>query len=228
MNIEVKMTPRLYMVAGLTPKCSLVADVGCDHGYLPVYLVKKGICEKAIASDVNKGPLEAAKRNIADVRVKDRIETVLSDGLKNIDNADCVTIAGMGGELICEILEGRKDGMKQFVLQPQRSSDILRRYLAQNGFEIEKEAVCAEGDKMYCAFFARFTGKSHEISEREALLGKYELFSDKEAYKKYAEYRKKEIDTALSAMDKAGVKNDRYEQLICLEEVYRGEMNREA
>ncbi len=209
------------MVAELVPECTLVADVGTDHGYLPIYLVNKGICKRAIAADVNEGPLSAAKKNIAETRVKDKIETVLSDGLKKLDSADCVTICGMGGELIASILEHRKENMTRFVLQPQRSYDDLRRFLAENGFEIKKEALSKEGDKMYCAFYAEYTGKTYEISEKEALLGKQELVSDAELYAEYVLYRKREVEKALESMEKAGAKGERYAELKRLLEMYR-------
>lgn len=220
MNIDTKITPRLKMVANLVPGCDTVADVGTDHGYLPIYLVNRGICKRSIAADINEGPLGAARRNIAQTRVKDNIETVLSDGLKNIPGADCVTICGMGGELIARILEHRKEGMVHFVLQPQRSYDVLRRYLAEKGFEIKKEAVSREGDKMYCAFYAIYTGKGYTITEKEALLGKKELHSDENLYSKYVEYRRKEIEKALKSMEKAHVKGERYDELKRLLEIY--------
>ena len=220
MNIETKITPRLKMVADLVPPCDLVADIGTDHGYLPIYLVKGGICKNAVAADINEGPLSAAKKNIAQTRVKDKIETRLSDGLKSIDKADCVTIAGMGGELIASILEHRKENMLSFVLQPQRSYDFLRYFLAKNGFEIKKEAVAKEGEKMYCAFYAQFTGKAYEIDEKEALLGNAGLFDDVELYKEYIHYRKQEIEKAIGQMEKAGAKGERYEELKNLLEVY--------
>ena len=221
MNIDTKITPRLKMVADLTPKCTLVADVGTDHGYLPIYLVNKGICEKAIAADINEGPLSAARKNIALTRVKDKIDTVLSDGLKNIDHADCVTICGMGGELIASILEHRKEGMTRFVLQPQRSYDVLRCFLAKNGFEIKKEALSKEGDKMYCAFYAEYTGEKVIITQREALLGKGELLCDNSLYAEYLLYRRREIEKAMESMEKADSKGDRYEELIRLLGIYR-------
>ncbi len=220
MNIDTKITPRLKMVADLVPGCALVADIGTDHGYLPIYLVNRGICDRAIAADINEGPLSAAKKNIALTRVKDKIETVLSDGLKNIEKADCVTIAGMGGELIASILDGRKDNMTHFVLQPQRSMDALRYYLAENGFEIKKEAVAKENDKMYCAFCAEYTGKAYTISQKEALLGKSELVEDARLYKEYVQYRKNEVEKALCSMEKAGAKGERYEELKKLLEMF--------
>lgn len=208
------------MVADLVPCCTLVADVGTDHGYLPIYLINKGICEKAIAADINEGPLNAARKNIAQTRVKDKIETVLSDGLKNIENADCITIAGMGGELMCDILSCRKEGMKSFVLQPQRSYDVLRLYLAKNGFEIKKEAVAKENDKMYCAFYAEYTGKAYDISTKEALLGKSALVEDKALYNEYVQYRKKEVEKAIAQMEKANATGKRFDELKELLEMY--------
>lgn len=221
MNIETKITPRLKMVADLVPGCALTADIGTDHGYLPIYLVNKGICERAIAADVNEGPLSAARRNIAETRVRDKIVTVLSDGLKNIEEADVVTIAGMGGELIASILKGRKDNMKWFVLQPQRSADVLRCYLAENGFVIRKEAVAREGDKMYCAFFAEYTGEAYLITRREALLGKRELMADAALFEEYVVYRRREIEKALESMKKANVTGGRYEELEKLLKIFK-------
>lgn len=209
------------MVASLVPNCDTVADIGTDHGYLPIYLVKYGICKRVVASDVNEGPINAARKNIALARVGDKIETRLSDGLKNIDCADCVTISGMGGELMASILEGRKDNMTRFVLQPQSSYDVLRRYLAENGFEIKKEAVCRENDKMYSAFYAEYTNKVHEITKCEALIGKKELFEDEKMYEEYIAYRRKEVEKVLGQMEAAGVTGEKYSEMKELEKMLR-------
>ncbi len=209
------------MVADLVPKCSLAADVGTDHGYLPIYLINKGICEKVIGADVNEGPLAAARKNVALTRVKDKIELILSDGLEKIEKADCVTVSGMGGELIASILEKRKDGMKAFVLQPQRSYDFLRKYLAKEGFEIKREKVCREGDKMYCAFYCEYTGERYEISEKDALLGKYSLLEDKAEYSKYVAYRKRQVEIALEALIKNGIEGERRAELEHILNLYK-------
>lgn len=221
MNIETKITPRLKMVADLVPKCETAADIGTDHGYLPIYLVKHGICKNAIAADVNPGPLNSAMKNIALVRCRNSITTILSDGLENIDKADTVTIAGMGGELIAKILSKRKKGMTQFVLQPQRSYDFLRYYLAKNGFLIEKEALAKEGDKMYCAFFARFTGEKHSITQKEALIGKTELLKENPLYAQYLKYRKRQIELALESVKKNSGDKDRQDELEKILKIYR-------
>ena len=202
------------------PSCNLIADVGTDHGYLPIYLVNKGICQRAVAADINEGPLSAAQKNIALTRVKDKIETILSDGLKNVEKADCVTICGMGGELIVSILEHRKEDMTRFVLQPQRSVDTVRYYLAEKGFEIKREAIAKEKDKMYCAFYAEYTGKAYEITKKEALIGKLDNFEDKTLYEEYVNYRKREVEKAIESMKKSNSYGERYDELKELLEVY--------
>lgn len=209
------------MVASLVPVCDIVADIGTDHGYLPIYLVKYGICKRAVAADVNEGPINSARKNIALTRVCEKIETRLSDGLENIDFADCVTISGMGGELMASILSGRKENMTRFVLQPQRSFDVLRRYLAENGFEIKKEAVCRENDKMYSAFYAEYTKNEYTITKKEALIGKRELFDDEKMYEEYVAYRRKEVENVLEQMEKAGVTGEKYDEMKELEKMLR-------
>lgn len=221
MKTDVKITPRLKMAANLTKRCEIVADIGTDHAYLPVFLVQNGICEKAVAADVNKGPLVAARKHIAEAGLTDKIEIKESDGLKSIDRADIVTICGMGGELIAKILEHRKPCMKEFVLQPQRKYDFLRDFLAQNGFEIKKEAIAKEREKMYCAFYAEYTGKCVILTRKEALLGRKELFDDEDLYNEYVAYRRNETEKALKQMEKAGFEGERYEYLKELSEVYR-------
>lgn len=204
----------------MVPYCRTVADIGTDHGYLPIYLVKKGICEKAVAADVNEGPLSSAERNIKEASLKEKIKAVLSDGLENITSVDCITIAGMGGELICEILKRRKDGQEHFVMQPQRSPDKLRIYLAKNGFMIKKEAIAKEGDKMYCAFYAVYTGESCDITEAEALLGKTELLKGDPLYTEYILYRRRQVALALEAIEKAGADSERKKELLRIIAIY--------
>jgi len=221
MDIEKKLTPRLRAVASLVPQCDSAADIGTDHAYLPIYLVKSGRVRRAVAADVKKGPLEAAKKNIALYHLEGSIETVLSDGLSSIDAADTVIISGMGGELIAKILEGRKDGMNSFVLQPQRSFQELRYFLAHEGYEIKKEAIAEEGRRMYSAFYAEYTGERYEIDRREALLGKQSLVESDPLFEKYREYRKRIVSDALSAM--AGADDEaRRRELTELIEIYGG------
>ncbi len=149
-----KLSPRLKAIADMVPKNSIVADIGTDHGYIPVYLIKTGRCKKIIASDINQGPLENAYKTIKNNSMNDNISTRLGNGLDTLKpfEADCVIIAGMGGMLICEILNvnpSLTNSMKYFVLQPMNAQDELRKWLTSNGFTIEDERLAKEGNKLY-------------------------------------------------------------------------------
>lgn len=148
------MTPRLFAVAELVKKSYSVADVGTDHAYVPVYLVLSGKCEKALAMDINNGPLLRAEENIRKFSLGEKISTRLSNGLKNISDGevDTVIIAGMGGILINNIIENDKErltSVKRFILQPMTAVEETRRYLSENGFAIENERLAKEGNKIY-------------------------------------------------------------------------------
>jgi len=180
MNIDPpKLSPRLRAVADMVPKCETLADVGCDHGYLPVYLVLTGKAERAVASDVNPGPLSRARRTVAGYGLGGKIDLILSDGLEKLprDEIDAVVIAGMGGELIAEILKKdlqRGAGCSHFltarhappqvVIQPQTRADALRRFLAENGWMIADEDLALEGRKLYNIFSVK---RGVEIIENE-------------------------------------------------------------
>ena len=133
---------------------SCVADVGCDHGYVSMFLVQSGITGRAIAMDIRKGPLAMAAGNIESMGLSDKIATRLSDGLKELEpgEADSLVIAGMGGKLMISILEKRslKDlGITSAVLQPQSDIDEFRQFLRDNHFEIVDEQIVLEDGKYY-------------------------------------------------------------------------------
>ena len=149
-----QLSQRLSSVASMVTAGNCLADVGTDHGYVPIYLYERNIIPRAIAMDVNKGPLERAALHIAESGMKEAIETRLSDGLTALKpgEADSVVIAGMGGELIANILEAApwtKDPCYTLILQPQSSGNDLRRRLCQMGYAIETEALEEEGGYLY-------------------------------------------------------------------------------
>ena len=116
-----------------------VADIGTDHAYLPIYLVKEGIAQKALAADINQGPIDSARANIAAHGLSERIETLKTDGLHGVESfaPDHILIFGMGGELIVKILSEapwiQKKGIT-LILQPMSRAQILRAYLLESGF----------------------------------------------------------------------------------------------
>ena len=135
-------------------KWNTVADIGCDHGYISMYLVQHEIADKAVAMDVRKGPLSGAENNIREFGLSEAITTRLSDGLQKLlpDEAEAAIIAGMGGKLMIRILEDGNPsglGIKEAVLQPQSDIDEFRRYLRDNGFTIVSEKIILDEGKYY-------------------------------------------------------------------------------
>lgn len=153
---------RLQMVASLVRPGGTVADVGTDHGRLPVWLVLSGRSRAAVAGDVRPGPLEAARRTVTEFAAGDQVRLVLSDGLARIPAVDDVVIAGMGGELIASIIEAGafvRSPAVRLVLQPMTAEEELRRYLCRAGFAIRQEAAAREGRHLYLAMAAQYTGR---------------------------------------------------------------------
>ncbi len=152
--MQIPITNRLKTVADMIENTEILCDIGCDHGYLPIYLIQKQKIKKAYACDMRDGPLKTASKNIAAFHMKDLIQTVKSDGLKELFDKDfqVITICGMGGRLIARILDSsleiahRADYM---VLQPQSEIPVLRRFLAENGFQICEERVALEDRRFY-------------------------------------------------------------------------------
>ena len=136
-------------------KYDTVADIGTDHGHLPVYLVQKGLAAKVLATDVNPGPLAVAERNIIDCGpVMGEVSTCLCDGLDGVNSAiyETCIISGMGGGLIIGILQKNlavAQGFKQLLLSPQRDVKDVRIFLHQNGFRIDDEVMLEEKGKLY-------------------------------------------------------------------------------
>jgi tRNA (adenine22-N1)-methyltransferase len=144
---------RLGAAAALVPIGARLADIGSDHAYLPIALCLENKIECALASDINEGPVAAAVANIRKNGLGDRIMAVRADGLdKTLDFApDCITVLGMGGELIVSILDKApwvKNENITLVLQPMTHPEILRRSLLQNGYSIIDERLARE-EKIY-------------------------------------------------------------------------------
>lgn len=158
-----KLSTRLMTCAELVQKGNIAADIGTDHGYLPIYLLKSGTCPKVIAADLREKPLAAAKRSAAQAGIRENIEFYLSDGLRNVPLTEARTIicAGMGGDCIIGILDGAKQVWNpsfQLVLQPQSAVAELRNWLGENGFSILQERFAVDGKFVYTIMEVRFGG----------------------------------------------------------------------
>lgn len=163
---------RLKAAAELCRKGGVVADVGTDHALLACYLAMNG-ARAVYASDVRDGPLEAARRTVAECGAQN-VTVLKSDGLREIPYADDVVICGMGGELIARIVTecAFTSENTRFILQPMTRADVLRRSLYANGFEIDEERVARSAGRSYVVMLARYTGVRTQIDEAFALAGK--------------------------------------------------------
>lgn len=153
---------RLLAVAGMVRQGSRVADIGTDHAYLPVYLVQEHIAPCAVATDIRRGPVQAALKTVQQAALTDKICVRLGDGLSPVspDEAEDIVIAGMGGETIVQILSAApwvQSPHYRLILQPMSKPEQLHQYLLQNGFEIEREFLVADGHT-YIVLTAVYTG----------------------------------------------------------------------
>ncbi len=196
-----QLSDRLTMVAEFVTQGSRVADIGCDHAHTSIYLIEKGIAVKSIAMDINKGPLQRAKENIARYGYEDRITTRLSDGAKELEpgEVDTLLISGMGGLLMNKILSDSIEvvkAAKELVLQPQSEIALVRKYIHELGFSIEKEAMLMEDEKYYIAIKA--------VKAVEAY--------DKEIFYRYGKVLLEERDTVLEQFLENGKAS--YEKIV--------------
>lgn len=168
---------RLSVCAGFVTYGGKVCDVGTDHAYLVAELLKSGKCKSAIACDIADGPLLSARMTIEKNGLSDKAEIIKSDGLDNIspDGITDVVIAGMGGELITDIVL-RTDWLKNnvnLVLQPMTKPEILRESLIKNGYEIVKEECASDKNHSYTIICFKYTGNFKEnVSLKEKWLGR--------------------------------------------------------
>lgn len=185
-----------------------LADVGTDHGYIPIALVQEKIIPSALAMDVNPGPLERAKQHIREFHLESDIHTRLSDGVQSLQpgEADSVLIAGMGGALTVKILqEGREvlRTVKELILQPQSEIDKVRRYLEQAGYKITKEDMVWEEGKYYQVMKAE-AGEMHYDCENFYHYGKLLLESGHLVLRKNLTQRRALCEQLLKKLDQEG------------------------
>ena len=149
-----ELTPRLALAAKLAAGGTVIADVGCDHAYLSIYLAGQDPACRLLASDLREGPLQRARENVAAAGLGDRIALALADGLRAVpeNGADTVVICGMGGEVMCDILEAAPwlhSFGARLILQPMTRAEVLRPWLQSRGWRIETEQFAREGHRLY-------------------------------------------------------------------------------
>ncbi len=163
-----ELSKRLKRIAEHVDKCESVADIGTDHGYIPIYLVKEGICKKAIASDINKGPIEKAKVNVAFEGVSDKVKCLLGPGLNplKVGEVNGVILAGMGGNLTRDILLADMDKVRKYdfiILQPAQNPEVLREFLYKNDYEIIDEDLIKDEGRFYELFKVKYNENSEKL-----------------------------------------------------------------
>lgn len=200
----VSLSKRLNAVASLVKSGSSVADVGTDHGYIPVYLVENKISPFVVAMDINEKPLASCKALVKEEGLEDVIQTRLSNGLEKLDKGECdtVIIAGMGAELIVDILSNC-DFVNELhlILQPMTHPEIARKYLYDNGFEINNDFIVTDAKHSYSIFDANYTGKITPKVQKDYFLGNITDFSQKEYFLHLLNYLKNKSKSGADLSD---------------------------
>lgn len=215
---------RLATIASFVRRGSLAADVGCDHAYLSIWLVKNNIARHVIASDISDGPLYRAQKNIAAESAGDRITLRRCDGLEGIDhfNPDDIIIAGMGGEQIVDILEAapftRTPG-KRLILQPMTRPERLRSALVRMGYVIRDEALASDDGWIYQVICAESRGHADEsgynpLTQGEFLLGRRIIERGGELFLKYLARQIDIVASRYTAKRNAGYECEGERQLL--------------
>lgn len=208
----VGLSNRLMTVAGFVPQGARLVDVGSDHAYLPLFLVKQGRIDFAVAGEVVKGPYESALKNVTQEGELDRIQVRLANGLAAIEATDkisAVTIAGMGGRLIADILTAGKEklvGVERLILQPNNREDDVRTWLEANDFQLVAETILEENGKIYEILVAEPGQMNLSAEER-----RFGPFLMKEVSPVFREKWERELDKLVYALAQipAGHEDDR-------------------
>lgn len=223
------LSARLKMVADYVNICNVAADIGTDHGYIPIWLVKNNICKRAIAADISKGSCNKAQNNINISRLEDKISVRCGSGLEVIDssedNVDCIIISGMGGLMTVSVLKSSAEAVNnasQLVLQPQRDINAVRKYVTDNGFKIIDESILKDNNKFYIAINC-VKGRSEKYNEAELYFGKYIAKNNTDIFKEYIDIEINKIYNALLSI-KENLSDDnkkRYDELANKYNMYK-------
>ena len=175
-----KLSERLSVAARMCRPGVKVADVGTDHAYLPIYLLLTRRIRGGVVSDIHRGPIERAEKNIREYGCEEQLVAVQCDGLNGIEqyNPRDIFILGMGGDLIASILAAApwiKERQRKLILQPMTHPEAVRSFLISNGFSILDDHMVEEDGKFYQVLSAIYTGKEEVYTSAELLCGKHNL-----------------------------------------------------
>ena len=201
------MDSRLQTIINFVPINKRVADIGTDHGYLSIELIKKNISSKVIATDKNLLPLQAARKNIKSAQIEDKIELRLGEGLKplKVNEVDVICIAGLGGSLICEILNESPEIIsttEKIILQPMNGIEKVHQWTLENNFYVEDEDL-AEVDEIIYEIICLSRNKNNKKSKRKL---------NSPLYKKFIELKINKLEKIIESMNRSqrAIKSEKY------------------
>jgi tRNA (adenine22-N1)-methyltransferase len=213
-DIESLLSARMMMVSRCVKPCEVVYDIGTDHCYIPIYLIQKGVCKKAVATDIRQGPIDKALENIHYFNLSEEITAFVSEGISHVGKKANIVISGMGADVIINILSEHIDYAKdaeQIVIQCQSRTEHLRSFLWENGFSIKKEDLILERAKVYNAFSAVYTGKAENFTHAEAVLSKDLIDKKHPLLHSYINKHLLKLEDMIKGMKKS---NQSYQQLV--------------
>lgn len=209
--IDFSISERLKLAVSFIEKGRKVADIGTDHGYLPIHLIREGVSCEVIAADMRKNPLEKAKKNAESYMVADKISFRLSDGLSSFDKGEvnAYVICGMGGTVIKKILqkalaEDKLNVGDQFVLSPQADREMFRKFLYENGFLIKEEKMIRENSWFYVVFSCIYDGHPREEEELFYRYGRKPIEEKQEALREFLIHEREVLERVKSKLDSLG------------------------
>ena len=202
MTQQIKLSKRLQAIHDMVSLSNVVADIGSDHALLPIALVQSGKVTRAYASEVNEGPYEMSVKNIEKYNLQNYIIPVLSDGISELEtDVNCITICGMGGNLISDILNSNKDKLvhvNEIIIQPNNNEETARIWLANNGYYIEDEKIIYQDDVYYEVIKAVRKENEKRYTKEELYFGPVLLANKSEEFigkwNKYKEYLNKVLN----------------------------------
>ena len=206
-----KLRPRLKVIAEMLPRCSLICDIGTDHAYLPIYLLKNHICKRAVITEISQGPLNTAYKNVSKENVENNIEAILGNGLNALICSKClkeskdgdyvVIIAGMGGSLMVKIIN---DGIhyakkaKTLILQPMSRIEIVTEWLINQGFEIYNQRLVKDDNRIYNVLAVKWTGIQKKYNTVDLYIGKKLIDEEDPLLKEYINWKISIIDKIIA------------------------------
>jgi tRNA (adenine22-N1)-methyltransferase len=214
------LSERLIHIIKLIPNCNCLADIGTDHGFIPIYSILNNITNFAIASDINVGPIKIAQMNICKYNLSEKIQTRVGSGLSTLEKneADVIVIAGMGGILISEIIQSHIEiarNSKWLILQPVQNPEVLRKFLLETGFNIVDEDIVKDENKYYHIIKAENKKSQKYTNEAYYYTGTKLIEKRNPLIKEYINYKIESFNNILNNLSPIE-QSSRYKELVSL------------